>query len=80
MYFEEQVYAKIKFQNDLIGKIFFDFLVENKIILEIKKGDRFSRTDIAQLYGYLKASNLKLGILVHFTKDGIKYKRILNLK
>jgi len=77
--FREQVPANIKFKNKIIGKVSFDFLIENKVLLEIKKSDRFSRTEINQVYGYLKAKNLKLGILAHFTKDGIKYKRILNL-
>ena len=77
--FEEQVPAKIRFRNSIIGKVFLDFLIENKIILEIKKTDRFSKKEISQVYGYLKATNLKLGILAHFTKDGIKYRRILNI-
>ena len=78
--FKEQSPAKIRFKDDVVGTIFFDFLIENKIILEIKKTDRFSRAEIDQILGYLKASNLKLGLLAHFTKDGIKYKRILNIK
>jgi GxxExxY protein len=77
--FKEQVPAKIKFKDKIIGKIFFDFLIENKIILEIKKTDRFSKKEIDQIHGYLKASNLKLGIPAHTTKNGIRYKRILNL-
>ncbi len=70
----------IKFKNQIIGKVFFDFLIENKIVLELKKADRFSRIEIEQVYGYLKAKNLKLGILVHFAKNGVCYKRILNLQ
>jgi GxxExxY protein len=77
--FREQVPAKVKFQGEVIARVLFDFLIEDKMVLEIKKSDRFSKTEISQLHGYLKASGLKLGILVHFTKDGIKYKRILNL-
>ena len=77
--FREQVPAKIKFKHRIIGRVFFDFLIANKIILEIKKTDRFSKQEINQVHGYLKASSLKLGILAHFTKDDIKYKRILNI-
>jgi GxxExxY protein len=50
--FREQVPAKIKFKDKIIGKIFFDFLIENKIILEIKKTDRFSKKEIDQIHGY----------------------------
>lgn len=62
-----------------LGKYFIDFLVENKIVLEIKKGNRFSRRDIEQVYAYLKLTNLKLGIIANFTNNGIKFKRIINL-
>lgn len=77
--FKEQVPAKIKFKGGVIGKIFLDFLIENSIILEIKKNDRFAKQEIDQVHGYLKATGRKLGILAHFTKDGIKFKRILNI-
>lgn len=77
--FKEQVPAKIKLKNGIIGKIYLDFLIEDKIVLEIKKTDRFSRQEIAQVHGYLKATGLKLGVIAHFTRDGIKFKRILNI-
>ena len=63
-----------------IGKCFFDFLIEDKIILEIKKDNNFSRKHIEQVHSYLKTAGLKLGIIANFTKEGIKYKRILNEK
>jgi len=75
-----EVPAVVKFRNKIIGKISFDFLIDEKLILEIKKTDRFSRGEIEQVSGYLKASGLKLGIIAHFTKSGIKFKRILNLR
>jgi hypothetical protein len=31
-----------------------------------------------QTLGYLKAGGIKLGILIYFTRDGVKYRRILN--
>ena len=78
--FREQVRIPLKFQNDKIGNYFLDFLIENKIVLEIKRGNRFSKRDIQQIYAYLKASRLKLGILINFTSKGVKFKRILNIK
>jgi len=78
--FKEQVYSAITFKDEMVGKYFFDFLIEDKIILEIKAGDRFSRKNIEQIYSYLKASNLKLGILINFTGDEVKFKRILNIR
>ena len=77
--FKEQVLIPIRFKNKKIGNYFLDFLIENKIVLEIKKGDRFSKKDIEQVYSYLKAKNLNLGIIANFMTKGVKFKRILNL-
>lgn len=78
--FKEQVYAPLIFKDIKIGKCFFDFLVEDKIVLELKVGDRFSKHDIEQIHSYLKVNDLKLGLLVNFTSQGVRFKRIINVK
>jgi len=77
---KEQVFFPLKYKNIKIGNYYLDFLIEDKIILEIKKDKNFSKRNIEQVYNYLKAFNLKLGILANFTKDGVKFKRIINIK
>ena len=77
--FQEQVLIPLIYKDEKIGKYYLDFIIDNKIVLEIKKGDRFSRKDIEQIYSYLKAKKLKLGLLANFTNHGVKFKRILNL-
>ncbi len=77
--FEEQLPVKINYKGRFIGIYYFDFIIENKIVLELKVRDYFSKKDISQLYSYLKAKNLKLGLIVHFTKSGVRVKRVVNL-
>lgn len=77
--FQEQVYYSLKFKNEIVGKGFLDFLIDDKIIVELKKDGNFSKTNIEQVLNYLKLSNLKLAILINFTKEGIKFKRIVNV-
>ena len=79
IHFQEQVLIPLIYLDKKIGEYFLDFVVDDKIVLEIKKGDRFSRKDIEQIYGYLKAKKFKLGLLANFTNHGVKFKRILNL-
>jgi len=78
--FKEQVKAKIVFRGKEIGYYFLDFIVFGKIAIGLKQKNFFARKDIQQLYSYLKATGLKLGVLVHFTQKGVQYKRIVNLK
>ena len=78
--FQEQIKIDLKFKDEKIGHYFFDLLIGNKIILEIKRREYFSKHDIDQVYSYLKTSGLKLGIIVCFSSRGIKFKRILNIR
>jgi len=74
----EQAPYKISFKGDIIGRYFIDFVVDNKIVLELKRGDYFSQKHIEQIKGYLKATDLRLAILAHFTSNGVKIFRALN--
>lgn len=76
--YKQEVPLKIVYKGELIGKYYLDFLIENKIIIEIKVAKDFYTKDIKQVLSYLKASNLKLGILIIITKEGIKYRRVVN--
>ena len=77
--FSEQIGVPILFKGQRIGRYVFDFLIDGKIVLEIKRGDRFTPQDIKQTVAYLKRSGLKLGILARFSSKGLKFKRIINL-
>jgi GxxExxY protein len=78
--FKEQAYSPLIFQSKVIGRSFFDFLIEDKIIVEIKKSNYFSKANIDQLLQYLKTSHLQLGILINFGNDRVYTKRILNIE
>ena len=56
---------------------FCDFLIFNEIILEIKAIQILSNSEIKQTLNYLAASKNKLGLLVNFGEDSLKYKRIV---
>lgn len=80
MKFCEQYPVSIMYNNKKIGQNYFDFLVEDKIILEIKSGPYFKINYLDQLVSYLKTANLKLGIIANFTRNGVKFHRVLNIK
>lgn len=79
--FKEQLYVPLSFKGKVVGKYFLDFLIDEKIVLEIKKGDMYSsKQHIEQVLSYLKVNGLKLGIIAQFANDGVKYRRIVNLR
>jgi len=77
--FKEQVYAPLYYGDKIIEKSFLDFVIEEKVVVEIKKETRFSKGNIDQVNRYLKATDLKLALLINFSKDDIVFKRLVNI-
>ncbi|PRZ24014.1 GxxExxY protein [Flavobacterium granuli] len=59
-------------------KFYADFVVFDKIILEIKSCNSFDDSHIAQCINYLKVSDNKLALWVNFNKNSLDHKRIIN--
>jgi len=54
-----------------------DFLCFGKIIVELKALSELSNDHISQLLNYLKATKLRVGLLVNFRSLSLKYKRLI---
>jgi len=55
-----------------------DFIIEDKILLEVKAKPNITKEDLKQINRYLIASKLPLGIIVNFRSKKLTFKRILN--
>lgn len=73
---EQQKGIQLYYKGKDIGLHRIDFLVEDKVIVEIKATDDLHRIFEAQLLTYLKATRKKVGLLINFNvarlKDGIR--------
>ncbi|MBI2436352.1 MAG: GxxExxY protein [Candidatus Magasanikbacteria bacterium] len=78
--FTEQFYVPIKMDGKIVGKYYLDFLIEDRIILELKRGRYIPRNVYFQTTQYLDSLNLKLAIVACFATDAVIIKRIINDK
>ncbi len=76
--FKEQYYVPVKFEDEIVGKYFLDFLIGDKIILELKRGKFIPAHIINQTKEYLEVTKCKLAIIGCFTHTGVVIKRIIN--
>lgn len=76
-YSREKQYAINYKGNILRHKYKADFIIDNKIVLEIKAIDSLVSAHIKQTLNYLAVSKLRLGLLINFGEDSLKYKRIV---
>lgn len=75
--FREQIPVDLNFKGLKIGKYILDFVINDKIVLEIKAVPYLKPIYFQQVRAYLKANQLRLGILANFRGDHLTYKRIL---
>ena len=65
--------------NDVKGNI-VDFIVENKLLVDLKAKKFITKEDYFQMQRYLISANLKLGLIVNFRETYLKPKRVINSK
>jgi len=61
----------------LIGYYIPDFVVDEKVVVEIKALKGLDNGHLAQVIGYLAVSGLSVGLLINFGLRSLQYKRIL---
>jgi len=74
--YERQAQLQVMFRGEPIGVGVADIIVEDRLVLELKTVRQLATVHRAQLYSYLRASGLRLGLLLNFNtrllRDGIK--------
>ena len=77
---ETQAPIKVYYKNDCVGEYFADILVEDQVIVELKTVEKFEKIHEAQLLNYLKATGVRVGLLVNFKAPKAEIRRlVLNL-
>ncbi|MHC4116521.1 MAG: GxxExxY protein [Planctomycetota bacterium] len=74
----QQAPADVYFQSKVVGQYFADILVDNKLILELKTVDAVADIHKAQILNYLRATGMKLGLILNFAKPRLEYKRLVS--
>jgi GxxExxY protein len=77
LYLEEQKELHVIYKGADVGCYFPDILVENKVIIELKALDALKPVHQAQLINYLKATGIRVGLLVNFGSARAEFKRFV---
>jgi GxxExxY protein len=72
-----QVSFPVCYKGQYVGEYLADLVVEEKVIVELKCVDRFANEHMAQCINYLKASGLRIALLINFQRPRVDWKRIL---
>jgi GxxExxY protein len=78
--FEKQKEIPVIYKNKQVKQFICDFLVDKKVVVEIKAIKEIGEIEKLQVINYLKAGSFQVGLLLNFARKSLEYKRLINTK
>ena len=75
--FEDEKSLVVKYDNQIVGHYRPDFVVANKILIEIKAIPFLGKETQGQMLYYLKGTGFKLGLMINFGSPKLQIKRVI---
>ena len=75
---EQQYSMRVSYDEIVVGEFNADLLVEKELLIELKAAKALDQSHLAQGMNYLKASGLKLCLVLNFGKSRVEIKRLVN--
>jgi GxxExxY protein len=76
--YEREKQYEVNYKNIILPhKFYADFVVDDKIILEIKSKKNIINEHYSQVLNYLAISKLKIGLLINFHETSLEFKRVI---
>ena len=72
-----QVSMRVNYKGRSVGEYFADLLVEERLLVELKCVESFAPEHTAQCLNYLRASSLRLCLLLNFQHPKLHWKRLI---
>jgi GxxExxY protein len=67
----------VEYKGKPVGVYTADLVVQDQLLVEVKCVDSFSNEHLAQCINYLKASGLKLALLINFRRPKVEWRRVV---
>jgi GxxExxY protein len=69
--------VQVRYKDVVVGDYDSDLIVDGCVLVELKVNPQYDRRDEAQLLNVLKATGLKVGLLINFGRTKVEYKRLV---
>ncbi|MBL4587692.1 MAG: GxxExxY protein [Flavobacteriales bacterium] len=78
IFYEREKQYPVNYKGTILHHSFFaDFVIFEKVILEVKAKSGFARSDMSQTLNYLKCSGCKVGLVINFGTSSVEIKRVV---
>ena len=78
--FERQKQLDVHYKNRVIKSFYADYLIEGRVLVELKAIQAYTEIEIAQVLNYLKVGKIEVGLLLNFGAPSLQWKRLINSK
>lgn len=75
--YSRELELPVYYEKELVGSRVVDFLIEDKIIVELKVVPELIYIHQAQILNYLRAFKKEVGLLINFGESRLKFKRFV---
>lgn len=75
---QQQFSIEVYYEGECVGNYFADILVNEQIIVELKCVKSVEDIRVAQLLNYLKATEMKIGLILNFWNPKVEVRRLVN--
>lgn len=75
--YKKEESLKVKYKDEVVGNYRPDFIIDDKVILELKSVEFMPKSFEAQLIHYLKTTGFHIGLLVNFGSPKLIIKRLV---
>ena len=74
---EQEIPFKVRYKDVVVGDYCADLIVGRRVLVELKACASLDSVHEAQILNYLKASSIKVGLLLNFGKSKLQYRRFI---
>ncbi len=67
----------VRYEGTVVGNYMADLVVSGKVVVECKAVSNLDPVHEAQLMNYLKASGIRVGLLINFSRPKLQYRRLV---
>ena len=75
--FKQQAPINVTYDSIIVGEFVSDIIVESMVLVELKASKTIDDAHLAQCLNYLKATNIRFGLIINFGKPRVEIKRVV---
>jgi GxxExxY protein len=76
--YQKELELPIYYDEIMVSKRRVDFMVEDKVVVELKAITELTNENLAQGLNYLECHQLEIGLLINFGSKSLQFKRLIN--